>query len=183
MNVRIFKTIFLSALGTILAFSAVTYTSCNPDKCTAIVCAYGGTCNNGTCNCLPGYTGANCQTKVRDKYVGIWQVNETGTITNNAQFTVSVDTAQTGLATDLVINNFYNRYTTPVRATCYGNDSLLIPLQTVNHDQISGWATYRDVGSIYGQHGVLTVSFSVVNSSNVTDDFGTVNGSPAVWNK
>ena len=183
MNVRTFKTIFLSALGTILAFSAVTYTSCSTDKCQAIVCAYGGVCNDGACICPSGFTGANCQTKVREKYRGIWQVNETGTITNAAQFTLSVDTSNDGVATNLLINNFYNRYTTPLRASCVGNDSLIIPLQTINGDKIQGWATYRDVGSTYGEHGVLTVFFTVLNPAGVTDDFGVTAGSPSTWNK
>ncbi len=34
------------------------------DPCESITCLNGGVCNNGQCECPPGYTGDRCQTKV-----------------------------------------------------------------------------------------------------------------------
>jgi hypothetical protein len=34
------------------------------DPCANTVCLNGGTCNDGSCNCPPGYTGADCGTQI-----------------------------------------------------------------------------------------------------------------------
>jgi hypothetical protein len=69
------KQIALTVLLTIGAFSAITYTACNKDACSGVTCQNGGTCSGGTCTCQTGYTGTNCQTLVRESFVG----NYTGT--------------------------------------------------------------------------------------------------------
>ena len=61
------KPIILSSIAIIGVLFTVMYTSCKPDKCKAIACAYGGTCNDGSCKCLPGYEGPNCETITRKK--------------------------------------------------------------------------------------------------------------------
>lgn len=40
--------------------------SCS-DKCSDVTCQNGGICNEGDCECLSGYTGTNCETKICDK--------------------------------------------------------------------------------------------------------------------
>ncbi len=185
MKACLLKTICLSAIGVILAFSAVTYTSCSTDKCQALVCAYGGICKDGTCICPSGYEGANCQTRTRDRYWGIWQVNEIGTISTQTSFTLAIDTDYSGNAINVRINNFYNRYKLPttVLAQVKG-DTLTIPQQTMpNDDVVQGWGYYQHNGSVYGQNGKLVVYFTVVNAQNVTDDFGVTAGSPSIWNQ
>jgi len=190
MDARFTKTIFFTALSVIFAFTAITYVSCSTDKCQATVCAYGGTCDNGTCKCLPGYTGANCQSIIAQKYFGTWTVSETGTISNNANFTTAIDSSYTSL-TQVLINNFYNRYppTENVVADLQGVDSLKIHPQTMsNGDRVEGVAVYTPDASSGSQeqHGTLTIYFSVTNSSNQVDDFGYVvglNGVPSIWSK
>jgi hypothetical protein len=55
------KTTFISALMALLAFGAITYTSCTTsDKCSGVVCLNGGSCSAGKCTCPSGFSGADC---------------------------------------------------------------------------------------------------------------------------
>ena len=63
------KNILLTALLTILVFSAVIYTSCHKDKCKDVVCLNKGVCDNGKCFCLTGYEGPRCDTLSRNKFI------------------------------------------------------------------------------------------------------------------
>jgi hypothetical protein len=56
-----FRYIFFTAIFALCAFSAITYTSCNGDKCKDISCRNGGSCNDGTCTCVNGYNGKLCE--------------------------------------------------------------------------------------------------------------------------
>ena len=71
-----FKSIFVAALATVATFASLMYVSCNRDKCKTIVCANNGVCNQGACICPSGYGGTNCETVLRDKFLGSWQVFE-----------------------------------------------------------------------------------------------------------
>jgi len=56
------KTILISAVLTIIAFGAITYTSCTKDPCSGVTCLNGGACSGGNCLCPAGYVGADCGT-------------------------------------------------------------------------------------------------------------------------
>lgn len=45
--------------------------SCS-DPCKDITCSEVGTCDDGTCTCDTGYTGDNCETEIRAKFIGTW---------------------------------------------------------------------------------------------------------------
>jgi uncharacterized membrane protein len=183
MKARFFKTIFFSALSTIVAFSAVTYTSCTPDKCKSIVCAYGGVCNGGSCICPSGYEGTQCEYKTRDKFLGVWKVVETGTVTNISYYTVSISAdPNPNNITNVTISNFYNYITTTVSAYVKG-DSLYIPQKTYNGNTIQGSGYWQQQGVAYAEHAQMTVYYSVINSKGVVNDFGTQKGSASIWNK
>jgi len=183
MKSRFIKTIFLSALSTIVAFTAVTYTSCTPDKCKSVVCAYGGVCNEGSCICQSGYEGAQCEFITRDKFLGVYQVVETGTITDISHYTVSIN-ADPNNVTNVTITNFYNSITTSVTGYVKG-DSLYIPQKTYNNNTLTvqGYGYIQQEGTTYAQHAQLTLYYSVVNAKGVVNDFGTAAGSPSIWNK
>lgn len=183
MKARFLKTIIFSALSTIVAFSAVTYTSCTPDKCKAIVCAYGGVCNDGACICQTGYEGTQCESIIRDKFTGVWQVVETGTITNITHYSVSVENDANGSVSNVLITNFYNSFTAKVSAYVKG-DSLYIPQQTINNRTIQGWGVLQNEGTTYNQHAQMSVYYKVTdNARGTVDDFGIDDGTPSIWNK
>lgn len=82
------KNILFSAMLTLGAFGAITYTACNKDECKDVVCQNGGTCDGGNCNCPAGYEGDRCQSKSNAKYVGTYTaVDAIGTY----QVTITAD--------------------------------------------------------------------------------------------
>ncbi|HEY1032709.1 MAG TPA: hypothetical protein VGD89_13110 [Flavipsychrobacter sp.] len=176
-----FKTIILSALSAIAAFTAVTYTSCNNDKCKAIVCAYGGVCKDGACICPTGYEGTQCEIITRDKYKGVWNVIEKGTYTLTNQYQVSIEDGAS--MNKMVIRGFYNNATAPVDMIING-DEVTIPLQTVdNRYEIQGTGTLK-YEEFYGKHGTLTVRYTIKDkTSNMVNDFGVNTGEPSIWSK
>lgn len=182
MKVRFFKTIFLSALSTLIAFSAVTYTSCTPDKCKSVVCANGGVCNNGACLCASGYEGAQCEAVTRDKFTGNWNVSETSSLTlANSKYVVAM-TDDGGNVSHVNMGNFYN-YFTSVNAYVKG-DTMYINQQTVNNHVIQGFGVITAQDGSFNQHARMLVYYTVRDiSTGETDDYGVNNGSPSVWNK
>lgn len=57
---RLFIRVF--ALIGLCLFSTTSFFGCSKDKCKDVTCQNGGACVDGTCNCVNGYTGANCET-------------------------------------------------------------------------------------------------------------------------
>src|SRR5690606_37217724 len=123
-----FKTILFSALGAMTVFSAVTISSCNEDKCKAIVCAYNGVCKDGQCLCPPGYEGNQCEVITRERYLGVWTVTEDGTYSNAAQYPVDVVAGPN--ISELRIKNFRNSFVDEISAFVTG-DTITIPEQKV----------------------------------------------------
>ncbi|RYD58686.1 MAG: hypothetical protein EOP56_03615 [Sphingobacteriales bacterium] len=175
------KTILLSVLGTFAAFSAVTFNSCNNDKCKAIVCSYGGVCKEGTCICQSGYEGPQCETVIRDRYLGTWAVRETGSFTNSAIYTLSIEGGDN--MTEVIIHNIYNKL--KVKGNI-NRDTLLIPQQNINNYIIQGRGVLQKTGT-YGQNGVITMRYSVYDPvAGLTDEFGMTENhgsSPSEWSR
>lgn len=148
---------------------AAIYTSCNPDKCKAIACAYGGTCNEGSCKCLPGYEGTNCETITRKKFIGLWAVKEKGSITPLRQYPLSIegDSAVTGL----LIKNLYNFFNgQKVRATILG-DTIIIPNQQLMDKVVFGKGYIHSTGT--GINNSITIRYEVIDANTqLVDDFG-----------
>lgn len=63
------RNIAFSALLTLGAFSAVTYTACNKDACKDVVCNNGGTCVDGSCQCAAGFEGVTCDVQSRSRFL------------------------------------------------------------------------------------------------------------------
>jgi hypothetical protein len=173
------KTIVLSALGAIAVFSAVTVSSCNEDKCKSIVCAYESTCSDGKCTCLPGYEGPQCETITRQRYLGNWVITENGSLTDAAQYTISIEKGDN--ITEVRIKNLRNLFVNDVKAFVKA-DTLYIPQQTVDGHSVEGsgiitWDKY------YGDYGKLVVKYKVVDAGGLVDDFGVDGGDASLWNK
>jgi hypothetical protein len=189
MKIR-FKPVLISALTTLSVFTSVVLISmsCNKDKCKTIVCAHGGICNGGKCTCLAGYEGSNCETVSRQKFLGNWHVFEKGSITEAAQYGVTIEEAawSSTPVTDVIIKNFYNYFRTPIKGSIVG-DSIYIPNQQYEGKIVFG-VGYIYTSTTYGQFGSLTLRYEVIDTATQrVNDFGfneDINHSrPSEWNK
>ncbi len=181
-----FKSVLFSAIATFFIFGSFMYVSCNRDKCKTIVCSHDGVCNQGACICPSGYGGTNCETILRQKFLGNWQVFEKGSATNAAQYAISI--VEGAKITDVQIINFYNYFTVPVNGYIGGvnGDTLYIPNQ-----QYQGKVTFG-VGNIfttttYGAFGSINMRYEVVDTAtDIPNDFGYYPSdlsAPSAWNK
>lgn len=62
----------MNKIVTVLAFLSLCFFACS-DPCSDIDCGANGTCVEGVCNCDEAYTGLNCETEIRAKYLGIYE--------------------------------------------------------------------------------------------------------------
>jgi hypothetical protein len=151
------RNIAFSALLTIGAFTAITYTSCNKDECKDVVCNNGGTCdaNTGACVCATGYEGATCDTKSRDKFVGIYVGTETCTIgTDNYSITLAANSD----ALKLTLTNLYNDTQSPITAIC-----TMTGTNSFSFNGTHNGATYTGTGTLGGNK--LTVQYTITDGA------------------
>lgn len=175
-----FKAALFSATLVLTGFAAVTWTACNNDKCKGIVCAYEGACNNGRCLCKSGYEGVQCETINRDRYKNTWQVQEDGTLSNEALYSLIISDG--ALITDVRIQNLNNSIREDVEATVKG-DSITIPFQNAGTKTVVGKGIIRD-DNTYGTHGVIEMYYSVTDTaSGINDNYGLDSGMVSVWHK
>ncbi len=185
-----FKPVIYSAIITLSAFLAVIYTSCKQDKCKAISCAYGGACVDGVCHCLAGYEGLSCETISRDKFVGLYNVQEQGSISPLRQYPIAIENDPLDV-TKVQIKNLYNFFnTTPVTGVVNG-DTLTIPNQQLLGKVVFGTG-YVHYTKQYSSGPVTAVSmrYEVVDSASgnrIVDDFGYYSdldtSKPSNWTK
>ena len=180
------KTILLAAVTTIGAFSAVTYTSCNSDKCAAITCANNGVCTAGACTCQSGYEGPQCEKISRTRFAGppdtayVWHVLETGTLSNPADYTVAIKNGAN--ITDVLIQNFRNSIKGLVSAYVKG-DTMFIPSQQVDGKVVVGFGVISQ-NAPYNYYGTIRLYYKVTDTlTQRTDQFGLDQGKPAYWNR
>ena len=172
-----FQSLLYTALVVTTGFLSSTLTSCEPEKCKTIVCAHGGTCDDGNCVCPTGYEGPQCETVNRNRFMGIWIVTENGTISNAAQYAVSVEE---GNNVDQVrIKTFYNTLTTAVDAYVKG-DTIRIPQQEINSYKLEGIGTIAD-DKYYGDHGKIILNYSITDGNGNKDNFGLGEGESSIW--
>ena len=177
------RPLLFSALAIIAVFFAVVYSSCNPDKCKAISCAYGGTCNDGECKCLPGYEGTNCETITRSKFVGLWSVKEQGTVTPLRQYPLGIE--NDSAVTVVLIKNLYNYFNgQKIRALVQG-DTLIIPNQQLMGKVVFGKG-YIHSTTAFGVNSAISMSYEVIDTATqLVDDFGFYssldNSNPSEW--
>ncbi len=178
------KTIMITTLLSFSVVAATVYTSCNRDQCKSIVCAYGGVCNNGACNCPSGYEGTNCETISRQKFLGNWSVFEKGSMTEAAQYPVSI--SEGTKVTEVIIKNFYNYFKTPVNASII-HDTIFIPNQQYEGKVLFGIG-YIYTSVTYGQYGAINMEYEIVDTATqAVNDFGynsiLDHSDASAWNK
>lgn len=179
------KKILITALSTFLLFFAVTFNSCKSDKCKQINCAYSGTCKEGVCLCQIGYEGEHCETVTRDKFKGIYNINEDGTISGVAQYSISIENGSK--INEVVIKNLQNNLKDyPVRAITY-LDTLTIPNQMLpDSTVVEGWGFVVDTNPLnqhYYQHAIITVYYKVTDKLGLVNEYGSNGSQPSVWSK
>lgn len=157
------RQIALTAMLTIGAFSAITYTSCTKDECKDVVCQNGGTCSEGTCTCATGYEGTNCETASSKKFAGsysvIEQCSESGGV---GPYTATISQSSSN-AVNVLLQNFGDYNATITVTGSVDKTTLTIPAQTVSGYDISGSGTYNN--------GVITITYTVgatLNSETCT---------------
>lgn len=156
---KLIRHIALTTMLTIGAFSAITYTSCNKDKCKDVVCQNGGTCNStdGSCSCSTGYEGTNCETASRAKFEKTWTASDVNVSDNTNLPTYTSAIVDGTTVTDVKISNFSASYfTNDVKATVSGN-TITIPSQQPDNDNyyVSGTGTYAN--------GKITWTYTITN--------------------
>ncbi|MCC6185677.1 MAG: calcium-binding EGF-like domain-containing protein [Chitinophagaceae bacterium] len=180
------KLILLSALGAVSILSTVSLSSCKRDKCKTVACQNASTCNEetGGCECAPGFEGTMCEVITRNKYVGDWSVDESGTISPRTNYLIAIENSLIPGATpaDVQITNMNNATFGRVNATVK-NDTITIPLQTIDNKKIEGIGFLQN-DTYYGLHGAITLRYKItyLESGNV-NDFGFVIGQPAALHK
>lgn len=150
-----------SKLLLFVAVLAIPFAGCKEeDPCEGVTCLNGGTCADGSCDCPAGYTGSNCGTEVRAKFIGTYNVTEACT-SGNYTYTMSATASSSGIL-NIVFSNFAGVGAT-INATANGN-SLTIPNQTVDVSGVS--ATFSGSGQIAGN--ILTISYTL-SAGGTTD--------------
>ncbi len=157
-----FKQIALSAMLTLGAFGAVTYTSCNKDECKDVVCENGGTCSGGNCNCPVGYEGDRCEIVSSLKMLGDYNGNETCDVGSD-DYNVEITAHSNVLSIN--IKNIYNQSFTAV-GTVTGTN-------TFTFQGSSGSTSYTGSGEVDGN--TLTLEYDITSplASNSCTFIGT----------
>lgn len=162
LSMKSIRNAAFTALLTIGAFSAITYTSCNKDECKDVVCQNGGTCVSGTCTCPTGYEGTNCEILSRDKFVGKYVGTEICTIGTDS-YTMELSKNSDNLK--ITLTNLYNQQFT---AICN-----MTSKTTFSFSGSQGSATFSGTGELTGTSN-LKVTYTI--TTGVTTNSCTFNG-------
>ena len=135
------KSILIAGFLTVGTFATSVFTSCNPDACKDVVCNNGGTCTDGTCSCVAGFEGTNCDTESRTKIFGSFLLSGTdsdGDTYTNINTTVSTSSSS---ATKFI-------FSVPLAAlsltcTMTGANTFTIDQTTVSGVTTTGSGTYN----------------------------------------
>ncbi|MCB0767818.1 MAG: calcium-binding EGF-like domain-containing protein [Flavobacteriales bacterium] len=128
------------------------------DPCENVVCANGGSCNDGSCTCLSGYEGSTCGTEVRAKFLGTYNVTE-ACPSGNFSYQITVTTSSAAV-NRVIINNF-GGYGVSVAGSVSGS-SLTIANQQIDVGGTQG--TFSGSGQLSGN--ILTITYTVSSGAN-----------------
>ena len=145
---------------TIGAFSAITYTSCNKDKCKDVVCSNGGTCLDGICTCKSGYEGTTCATVSAAKFVGTYSVVENCSVSGGVGPYTTTIVESTTNEVNILMNDFGDLTATITIVGSVNGTTLTIASQTVSGYTVSGSGTYNN--------GVITITYTIASTNSET---------------
>jgi hypothetical protein len=177
------KTIVLSALSALVVFTGMTYSSCKPKPCHSIVCAYDGVCKDGECICATGYEGNQCEAITRDKFTGVWNVYEDGTLTN-AVNGYPIEIADAFSIQDVAITNLYNYFPAGLKIKAHvSGDTLYIDRQPIFAHYVEGFG-YINPNTNSEEQAQMIVRYYVQDSTTHSiNDYGWDQGEPSIWYK
>jgi hypothetical protein len=139
------KTKFFQILG-VVAIGLFSFSSCETDACKDVTCDNGGTCVEGDCVCLDGFSGVNCETAWATAFISLYDG------VDNCGFQYESEIKAGTTATALTISNAFGVAGT-ASVTLLTATTIQIPAQTINTYAISGSGTL--VGS------VLTIDYTI----------------------
>ena len=176
---------------------SVIYLSCSKSDPTSttrikcVTCAHGGICQNDTCHCPAGYEGSGCQTEARSKFQGSWTVDETGTITQERAYNVTISNNYgSGVNVGAItLSNLHTNLYSSVTAIVV-HDSFFIPVQYVMDynsriQKVEGMG-YMHSSPTMGTNGAITVRYYATDTlARATDDFGYMytTSKPSEWSR
>lgn len=156
------KNIAMSALLTIGAFGAVTYTACNKDECKDVVCQNGGTCISGSCSCPAGYEGTSCETLSITKFAKVWAASDQ-TGSTNLVYTVTIAPGST-LTSAIISNSFSDDFFSNTISATVDKNTITIPDQKPDPNgnyRVEGMGTYQ-AGQIIWNYSITQITTGTV---------------------
>lgn len=146
--------IFVFMLGML---SMVTFmTSCEEDKCEGVTCQNDGVCIDGTCDCPDWYTGTNCETATRTKFLGDYTGTETCSLGSTVTYNVTAATNADG-AGFMTFQNMYNvGFNGKAQLTGETTFDFVSESQSING---STWTLVSGSGSIDGT--TITITYTM----------------------
>jgi hypothetical protein len=181
---RHYNTFIYALVAGFLLFTS----SCKPDECKKVNCAFSSVCQNGKCICEIGYEGVQCEIASRDKFVtdGTYLVNETGSFTPPSKYTAVIVNGPRNH--EVLIKNLRNGILAgeEVLATT-SNDTMIIPSQIVNNHRIQGMGIIKGRSAIVDNpflNATIEMTYSVTDlNTNIKDEYGATENTTSFWDK
>ncbi len=137
---KVLRSIIITAIVSIGAIGAVTYTACNKDKCNNVACLNGGACDDGVCVCAAGFEGNRCETESRTKFVANFNGGDSCGTTGDHQYNIYF-LRTVGNKTQVTMMNMLNNMNDSAICTLVGTD-------TFNFNGSNNSITYRGTGKL-----------------------------------
>ena len=155
----------------LFVFVGVFLTTGCSDKCKKTNCEHNGACVDGTCICANGYEGEDCNTEVRAKFIGTYNVSDNCTITLDAKYTVNISAVSDSNLFEVQIANFNNDFSNSVIATIVNGTEIKINSQAPDYDGrvVSGSGQLQGTSLIWN-YSINNTNMSQVNSCTSTWD-------------
>lgn len=132
------RSIIITAILSIGVFFAISYTSCNKDRCNDVACLNAGVCDGGNCTCVAGFEGSRCEISSRDKFINTFNGGDSCGVKGYTQYYINfVKTVSN--KSQMTMRNMLNNINDSAICTLVGVD-------TFNFNGSNNSVTYRGAG-------------------------------------